>query len=172
MDEEKTQTLSQNKKPKSRAFYYLDGILVRLSLIVIIIALLWNWDGFWRTDIKFLDTAQQTYFPIKYETERIKTEAMNNNTALYNKMSEKDSQFKKETDKFLKSIEAEEEKLIATKKKAAALLRYYDTSLRMIKQLQRKFSPDEFEEILKCNSSECEDIISSSPGADPETYSF
>jgi len=141
--------------PKSRGtFYYIDGFLVRLSLLVLIVALLWNWDGFWGTDIKFLTDAQTTYFPVKYEAEQLKIAALG------------------EKYQSLKAVRKGETELVALKKEAAVLLRHYDTSIRIIKQLKQKVSPEDFEEALKCDSSECENILKSNPEADPMTYSF
>jgi len=140
--------------PKGRgAFYYIDGLLVRLSLLVLIVALLWNWDGFWTTNIKFLTDAQTTYFPIKYETGHLKIEAL------------------EEKNQSLKMVAQTEAELIAFKKKAVVLWRHYDASLRIIKRLNRKVSPEAFEEALKCNSPECESILNSNPESDPMTYS-
>jgi len=139
--------------PKSRGtFYYLDGFLVRLSLLVLIVALLWNWDGFWRTDIKVITDAQKTYFPAKYEAEHLKIAALDDKSSLFTKMNERIVKYEEEKDQSLKTVEDVEAELVALKKEAAVLLRHYDTSLRIIKQLNRKFSPDEFEETLKCNS--------------------
>ncbi len=150
-----TLALAPAPAPKSRgAIYYIDGFLVRLSLLVLIVALLWNWDGFWRTDIKFLTDAQTTYFPVKYEAEQLKIAAL------------------EEKNQSLKAVEEVEAELVALKKEAAVLLRHYDTSIRIIKQLNRKVSPEKFEEALKCNSPECENILKSNPEADPMTYSF
>lgn len=173
MTEEKTEKSSNPAAPKSRgAFYYIDGILVRLSLVVIIVALLWNWDGFWRTDIKFLTDIQKTYFPIKYEAEHLKVAALDEKSSLFTKMNERIVTYEQEKNQSLKALQAVEEELVAVNKKATVLLRHYDTSLRIINQLQRKFSPDEFEETLKCNSAECENIVKLNPEADPGSYSF
>ena len=172
MAEEKTETSSKKEKPKSRLFYYIDGFLIRLLLIVVLIALLWNWDGFWKTDIKILKQYQETYFPVKYEEERLKTAVINENQEMIQQFKEKASQYKQETDKALKAVETAEEKVVAITKKAAVLLRYYDTSRRIIEKLKRKFSPDELDAALKCNSVECEEIVKSSSKAAPETYSF
>ncbi len=159
--------------PKSRGtFYYLDGFLVRLSLLVLIVALLWNWDGFWRTDIKILTDAQKTYFPAKYEAEHLKIAALDDKSSLFTKMNERIVKYEEEKDQSLKTVEEVQAELVALKAEAAVLLRHYDTSLRIIKQLNRKFSPDEFEETLKCNSPECDNILKSNPEADPATYSF
>jgi hypothetical protein len=173
MAEEKTETSSEKqKKAKSRAFYYTDGILIRLSLLVVLIALLWNWDGFWTTEIKILKQAQETYFPIKYKAESLKTSVIKENLEIIQKMKESVSKYKQETDQALQTVEAAEEKVLAVKKKATVLLRYYDTSRRIIEKLKRKFSPDELDAALKCNSIECEEIVKSSSKAAPETYSF
>jgi hypothetical protein len=172
MTEEKTETLPQIQKPKSRPFYYIDGILIRLFLIVLIIALLWNWDGFWKTDVKFLNDAQKTYFPIKYEAEHLKTATLNDKAGIFHEISSEIIKCQQETQKAIKAQKAAEERAIAINKKADELLRYYDTSLRIIKQLKRKFSPDEIESVLKCNSIECENITSLSPEAEPGKFSF
>ncbi len=173
MAEEKTETSSKKqKKTKSRAFYYIDGILIRLLLLVVLIALLWNWDGFWKTDIKILKQAQEKYFPVKYDAEHLKIAVIKGNLEVIQKMKDKALKYKKETDKALKAVEAAEAKVIAVTEKATVLLRYYDTSRRIIEKLKRKFSPDELDIALKCNSIECEEIVKSSSKAAPETYSF
>ena len=173
MAEEKTEASSKKqKKTKSRAFYYIDGILIRLLLLVVLIALLWNWDGFWKTDIKILKQAQEKYFPVKYEAEHLKIAVIKENLEVIQQMKDKASKYKKETDKALKAAEAAEAKVIAVTEKATVLLRYYDTSRRIIEKLKRKFSPDELDIALKCNSIECEEIVKSSSKAAPETYSF
>ena len=173
MAEENTETSSKKqKKTKSRAFYYIDGILIRLLLLVVLIALLWNWDGFWKTDIKILKQAQETYFPVKYKAESLKTEVVKENLEIIQQMQKSVSKYKQETDQALKAAEAAEEKMIAVTKKATVLLRYYDTSRRIIEKLKRKFSPDELDAALKCNSIECEEIVKSSVKAAPEAHSF
>jgi len=173
MAEEKTETSSKKeKKTKSRTFYYIDGILIRLLLIVVLIALLWNWDGFWKTDIKILKQAQEQYFPVKYKAEHLKIAVINENLEMIQKMKDRTSKYKQETEKALKAVEAANEKVIAVTDKATVLLRYYDTSRRIIEKLKRKFSPDELDIALKCNSVECEEIVKSSSKAAPETYSF
>ena len=173
MTQEKTQKSSNPLASKSRgAFYYIDGILVRLSLLVFIVALLWNWDGFWKTDIKFLTHTQKTYFPIKYEAEHLKIAALDDKSSLFTKMNERIVKYEQERNRSLNDLHAVEQELVAVNKEAIVLLRHYDTSLRIINQLRRKFTPDEFEDTLKCNSTECENIVKLSPEADPETYSF
>lgn len=163
MTEEKTEAKTEKPSsppppapaPKGRgAFYYIDGLLVRLSLLVLIVALLWNWDGFWTTDIKFLTDAQTSYFPVKYKTEHLKIEAL------------------EEKNQALKVVAKAESEIAAFKKKATVLWRHYDASQRIIKRLNRKVSPEAFEEALECNSPECENILNSRPEADPMTYSM
>lgn len=159
--------------PRKRgAIYYIDGFLIRLSLLVLIVVLLWNWDGFWRTDINFLTNFQKTYFSDKYEAEHLKIAALDDKSSLFTKMNERIVKYEEEKNQSAKAVEDIEAELIALKKEAAILLRHYDTSLRIIKQLNRKFSPDEFEATLKCNSPECENILKLNPEADPTTYSF
>lgn len=171
--EVKTETISTPPKPKGRGpFYYIDGILVRLLLIVVVIALLWNWDGFWKTDIKVLDDFQKTYFPVKYEEERLKISSANEKVAFFDQLNKKIAKYEKEKDTAEKALAAVEKELAAVNKKATALLRHYDTSFRIIQQLKRKVSPDEYEQTIKCNSAECENIFKNKPDADPKKFSF
>ncbi len=172
MTEEKTETTPQPQKTKSRPFYYIDGILIRLSLIVFLIALLWNWDGFWKTNIKILDNAQKTYFPVKYEAEHLKTAIIKDQAKIYQKIHDETTKYRKETEEARNAHREAENKLTQVNNKANELLRYYDTSLRIIRQLNRKFSPDELESILKCNSIECDNITNFNPAAEPEMFSF
>lgn len=163
----------QKVKVKGRGiFYYIDGFLIRLTLVVMIIAMVWNWDGFWQSDIKTLNNLQKKYFPIKYETMSLKMAAMDERSELYSQMNERTRKYVEEKDNAIKAMEEAKAELAALKKEAASLHRYYDTSLRIIKQLNRKFSPDELEATLKCNSLECENIVKSSPDADPGKFVF
>lgn len=163
----------QKVKVKSRGvFYYIDGFLIRVTLVIAIIALVWNWDGFWQTDIKVLNNIQKSYFPIKYETMSLKMATMDERSEFYTQIHERTGKYVQDKDNAVKAMEEAKAELAAVKEKAASLHRYYDTSLRIIKQLNRKLSPDELEETLKCNSLECEDIVNSSSNADPKNFVF
>ena len=56
------------------------------SLLSIVIALvvsgvmLWNWDGFWQTEIPLLASAQEAYFPVKHAQEQDKLVNTRTNT--------------------------------------------------------------------------------------------
>ena len=119
-------------------------------------ALLWNWDGFWQTDIEFVNLVQQEFFSNKYAQEQLKIENYNDNIRLINA-------FKRLKD------EAESERDLANEKleKATRQCRYYDSSLRIIDILTKKYSEDELKRVLNCTSAECEDILHDRRRAEP-----
>ena len=86
-------------KEKGRGiFYFIDGFLIRVTLVVAIIALVWNWDGFWQTDIKVLDDLQKKYFPIKYETMSLKKAVMDETTEFYKQLQERTGKYVQDKD--------------------------------------------------------------------------
>lgn len=160
-------------KVKGRGvFYYIDGFLIRVTLVVAIVAMVWNWDGFWQSDIKALNDLQKKYFPVKYETMSLKMAAMDERTEFLTEMHERTGKYVEAKDQAVQDMEAAKAEMNAVKQKAASLNRYYDTSIRIIQQLSRKFSPDELEATLKCNSIECENIVNSNSDADPKNWTF
>lgn len=138
----------------------LSKVYQGIFLLVLISALLWNWDGFWQTDISWLNKAQQSAFPNKFTEEQIKMSRAVVNTAIFEDISER-----------MKKIEAENQRLYDEKQQAKRNLdvylqlenqkcRYYDTSLRMLDIMAKKYSVDELKRVLSCTSAECEHILS------------
>lgn len=138
--------------------------------LVIGSALLWNWDGFWQTDIKILNNAQKDIFPSKYSEEQLKVSRITRNNNLINDIRDRLEREEKrakgkvkkaiqERDIALSGLEDAKEELNSYLEKENTKCRYYDSSLRMIDHLTKKYSEDELKRVLSCTSAECEKIL-------------
>ena len=147
------------------------GFLLTLAaLMVIASSILWNWDGFWQTDIKPLEKFQKKYFLSKYNEEQLKLSRITNNDKLIKDIrgrlekveksaEEKVEKANKEKREAFSKLEDIELQLSSYLDKENMKCRYFDTSLRMIDHLIRKYSEDELKRVLSCTSSECENIL-------------
>ncbi|HSH71193.1 MAG TPA: hypothetical protein VK997_14825 [Deferrisomatales bacterium] len=50
----------------------VENLLSIIIAMVVVSGMLWNWDGFWQTEIPLLTSAQETYFPVKHAQEQDK----------------------------------------------------------------------------------------------------
>lgn len=143
----------------------LKVVLKAFAVILVIFVTLWNWDGFWQTDINALNKGQQAMFPVKYTQEQLKITRIIDNNKIIEHLEER-----------MNSILEENELLIDQRLQAEATLnkyvtaenkkcRFYDSSLRMIDHLVKKYSEDELKRVLSCTSAECEYILFDRPVA-------
>ena len=128
-------------------------------LLVLLFVFLWNWDGFWQTDVNWLSKTQQSVFPSKFSEEQLKVSRVADNTRVFEQITER-----------LVSIEEKNQRLYDQKQQADRNLdqyvnlenekcRYYDTALRMLDHLSKKYSEHELKRVLSCTSAECEQIL-------------
>ena len=129
----------------------LGKSLTFLFWFVVICIVLWNSDFFWQTNIKPLKSAQSTYFPEKYKNERIKSHLINVNEDFLNNINNEMLDSRKEVYNLKNKLSLEKDKC-----------RYYTTSLMIIKQLKRKYTEDDFQNVVRCTNKECVDIINES----------
>lgn len=130
-----------------------------ISWLFICLALLWNWDGFWQTNIAFLNDYQKSFFPSKYNEEQLKVSRITRNNKLIDDILWKVERAEKRRDAALSELEQAQEKISSYLAEENATCRYYDTSLRMIDRLTKKYSEDELKRTLSCTSPECEQIL-------------
>ncbi|MBB1443026.1 hypothetical protein [Pseudoalteromonas sp. SG43-3] len=149
---------------------FLSSVIKFVFWLVISSALLWNWDGFWQTDIKSLNKVQKNFFPSKYSEEQLKVSRITRNNNLIddirkrleraeNRANGKIEKARGERDQALSELEASKSELNRYLEKENTKCRYYDTSLRMIDHLTNKYSEDELKRTLSCTSAECEKIL-------------
>jgi hypothetical protein len=161
------------KQKTSRSFSYLGKILI---WCIVSISLLWNWDGFWQTNIEPLTKFQQTYFKAKYKDEQNKLSRITRNNRAIEDIEQRLERYRARADRQIE--EAREEVLTQrlAKKKARAKLKqyldqendkcsYYNASLIMIEQLTSQYSKDELRRKISCTNHECKDILNSKPAA-------
>ena len=67
---EKNEKNGKTKESTNGSF--LSSVIKFVFWLVISLTLLWNWDGFWQTDIKSLNKVQKNFFPSKYSEEQLK----------------------------------------------------------------------------------------------------
>lgn len=128
-------------------------------------AFVWNWDGFWQTDIKQLKSVQLRYFPAKFNEENLKlSRVLDNNKVL--------AGFEQKLVKAEANVETERQRASNSQMQLKALVaeqdtkcQYYKTSLKIIDNLTRKISPEDLHALVKCTNQECEQIIKSTPDA-------
>lgn len=145
---EKTSSDAQSNKPVSSSFGFGDI----LFLLFLLFTFLWNWDGFWQTDIKPLNSIQDKFFSAKHESERLK---LNNFTINNNILADYKERIRKsELDR-----DSAELKFRELNSDNVDKCRYLDSSLRMIDILTQDLSSEAIEKKLRCTSVECANIL-------------
>lgn len=129
---------------------FLRGVRNLLLLILLALLLLWNWDGFWQTNIGLLRGAQERYLPAKLAQEQQKV----SNVGLHNG----------EMERLRGQVVALEAQIAQLHEAMAAEQRqkvYLEAALRIIANLSGKLPAEQLEAIRSnCTSPECEDIFS------------
>jgi hypothetical protein len=157
---------NQTKQKINNVLNNLFTAMLWLTILVVFMgAFVWNWDGFWQTDIKQLKSAQLRYFPAKVNEENLKlSRVLDNNKVIAgfeNKLVEAEA-----------DVETERQRASNSQMQLKALVaeqiikcQYYRTSLKIIDNLTRKISPEELQALVKCTNQECDQIIKSTPYA-------
>jgi len=138
--------MENNSNPKTNNSGFFDALLGYAILMTIAFIFLWNWDGFWQTNIRPLENVQQKYFPSKFKQEQLKISRIERNNEYF---AEIESRLE------LAKNELAKQKLNCD---------YYETSLGLIELLKRKLSEDELSGI-PCYESTCKQILNSEPEA-------
>ena len=163
-------------EPKEKADFKgkLGKFFVRFAVFLVI---LWNWDGFWQTNIAPLKAIQSQYFPSKYDYEQLKVSMSVKNNTYIGKIEDRfiakeESVLQKLENANIKRMESEKKLEVAQNELSKQLekervqCRFYDSSLRMIDHLTKKYSEDEIKRTLSCTSRECETILNDRPMAE------
>ena len=156
---------------KTQASQKINGVLRTLfaalfgliALAILAGVFVWNWDGFWQTDIGRLNSAQQRYFPAKFEEEQLKLSRVLDNSKVL-------KDIEKRLEKAEADVERERQRASNSQLELKALVaeentkcQYYKTSLKIIENLTRKISPEDLQASVKCTNQECEQIMKAAP---------
>ncbi|WP_150910422.1 hypothetical protein [Marinobacter halotolerans] len=138
---------------------FLASVFNFIFLFVLVFVLLWNWDGFWQTDIGPLTRVQQSVFPVKYNQEQLKISRVQNNNQVIEEMEGRVDRYEEAMVEAQNEASEAKEQLAQVINHETEKCRYYDTALRMIDLLTRKYSEHELKQTLSCTSPECEEIL-------------
>ena len=148
-----------NKDGQTKPRNGTGGFLNTIFSVVILLAVLWNWDGFWHSDINWLSGSQQKLFPVKFVEEQLKVSRITDNNKIIGQVEER-------FDAVVTQNQQLEDQTMAIQKRLNQYVnlenekcRYYDTALRMLDHLSRKYSEQELKRVLSCTSAECEQIL-------------
>ncbi|GAA4494598.1 hypothetical protein [Pseudaeromonas paramecii] len=166
---DKTNEEKDSVKTNKRGGFFSSFMTFSIWL-VIGSTLLWNWDGFWQTDIKFLNETQKGFFPSKYSEEQLKVSRISRNNKLIDDINDRLERAEKrsesevvkalqERDIALSELDKAKTELNSYLERENTKCRYYDSALRMIDHLTKKYSEDELGRVLSCTSFECEKIL-------------
>ncbi len=137
----------------------LSKIYEGIFLVVLLFVFIWNWDGFWQTEINWLGNVQQSVFPSKYSEEQLKVSRVADNTQIFEKIEERLVSIEQENQRLYDQKQAADRSLDQYRTLENEKCRYYDTSLRMLDHLSKKYSDQELQRVLSCTSAECEHIL-------------
>ncbi len=120
---------------------FVSSFISLLFWTVISCTLLWNWDGFWQTEITVLNKAQKEYFPSKYQEEQLKLSRVINNKIIEDiqkQLVHSEEKAKLKLEQIIAERDVAVQQMILSKDQLATYLevenlkcRYFDTSLRM-----------------------------------------
>lgn len=157
-----TQANQTNSDFLSRLFTVLSGLI---ALVILGAVFVWNWDGFWQTDIKRLQSVQQRYFPSKLKEEQLKLSRVLDNNQIIERIERKLAEADKAVEMERQRASAAHMALKEIQAKEGGKCQYYKTSLKIIETLVGRISPEELRSQVRCTNQECEQIIKSTPDA-------
>lgn len=160
------QDVKENESYKKGGSTFVESLIV----IAVLLTFLWNWDGFWQTDIQFIEKLQQEYFSSKYNNEQLKLSRIADNNKVIERIKERLDRAENRAEKRIQEANHDRDVALVQRNDAQAKLqsyldkenrkcRYYDTSLRMIDRLRDAIPGDELKRKLSCTNSECEQIL-------------
>ena len=169
MEASKIQSAEQKNNVNNNENVQNGGLLSSVFNLIFWIALismyLWNWDGFWQTDIKVLTQFQKNYFSNKYNEEQLKISRIANNNQLVLDMEERANRYQRRADAAERKEQSAKTALDIYRNQQNERCEYYKTSLRIINNITRSISADDINQLIRCTNKECEDIINNAPKA-------
>ncbi|GMQ52813.1 hypothetical protein [Halopseudomonas aestusnigri] len=123
-----------------------------LLLVCFGFALLWNWDGFWQTQIKWLTDLQVATFPVKHAEENLKVNRVTQNNRLIDGYQERMAHLEAE-------LESSKSELALIRYSKAENCRYLDAAVRMFDNTTADLSSEARAREVRCTSRECDAIL-------------
>ena len=158
----KTQASQKINAVLRTLFAALFGLI---ALAILAGVFVWNWDGFWQTDIGRLNSVQQRYFPAKFEEEQLKLSRILDNSKVLKAFEQRLAKAEAEVERERQRASNSQLELKALVAEENTKCQYFKTSLKIIDNLTRKISPEDLQALVKCTNQECEQIIKSAPDA-------
>ena len=159
-DVNQTQSQQEKAEDNNQVQVVKSGSLLTFFLTTtLLVALIWNWDGFWQTDIDWLSDSQQSLFPIKFSEEQLKVSQILVNNKIIDHVDKRFNAMKEKNETLEDAKLAAEKSLQQFVNLENEKCRYYDTALRMLDIMAKKYSADELKRVLSCTSTECEQIL-------------
>lgn len=134
-----------------------------IALAILTGVFVWNWDGFWQTDIGRLNSAEQRYFPAKFEEEQLKLSRVRDNSKVLKAIEKRLAKAEAEVERERQRASNSQLELKALVAEENTKCQYYKTSLKIIENLTRKISPEDLQALVKCTNQECEQIMKATP---------
>lgn len=148
MDEVKKDSGAATKADAGR----LSEIFGWLLLVCFVFALLWNWDGFWQTKIKWLTDLQVATFPVKHSEENLKVNRVTQNNQLIDGYQERMAHLESE-------LESAKTELALIRYSKVENCRYLDAAVRMFDNTTADLSSEARAREVRCTSHECDAIL-------------
>lgn len=143
----------------------VNGVLVLTAIGAVATVLVWNWDGFWQTDIGGLNTLQARYFPAKHKEEQLKLSRVMDNGAWMETFERRLAQAEADAESERQRAAESQAELAALRAKNNTHCRYYKASLKIIDNLARRIPPESLRTSASCTNAACEQIIRARPEA-------
>lgn len=143
----------------------LRGTLTFSVVVALAGVFVWNWDGFWQTNVGPLNTMQERYFPAKYKEEQLKLSRIMDNGAWMAVLERRLASAERDAEKDRQQAADARAELSTLQGKDATNCRYYKASLKIIDNLAKKIPPEELRTSAACTHAECEQIIRARPEA-------
>lgn len=153
--------------PDTRGFgsRLLSGVLTLVAVVALAGVFVWNWDGFWQTNVGPLNSVQERYFPAKYKEEQLKLSRIVDNGAWLTVLERRLATAEREAEQDRQQAADARAELATLKEKEATNCRYYKTSLKIVDNLAKKIPAGELRTSAACTNAECEQIIRARPEA-------
>lgn len=116
-----------------------------IANLVLAAFLLWVWDGFWTTNIQFLNGLQSKYFPEKHLRENMRSQTQAKNLAIMQEAAT----YKEVLEKKQRNLDT--------------ACRYIESSRMLLANLQGAITPDQLALNARCTSKECKALLNDEP---------
>lgn len=153
--------------PDNRGFLgtAVRGVFALAVLGILAAVFVWNWDGFWQTDIGRLNALQQRYFPAKFKEEQLKLSRVMDSSAWLATFERRLAQAEADAESERQRAAESQSAVTALRAKDNTNCGYYKASLKILDNLAKKIPPESLRTSAGCTNAECVQIIEARPEA-------